>query len=122
MSGGWSLAIPKQSKNKEAAMEFIKFAMNKENMLSIDKSAGFLTTRKDVAEDKDFMAIPFNQQATEMLKNAVFRPAEDKYPAISTEIQSMVESVASGTKPADAIAKYTQNVTRIAGDDKVTNK
>ncbi|WP_238916784.1 ABC transporter substrate-binding protein [Clostridium sp. YIM B02555] len=122
MAGGWSLAIPKQSKNKDAAMEFVKFAMNKENMLTLDKAAGFLTTRKDVAEDKDFMAIPFNQQANDMLKNAIFRPAVDKYPSVSTEIQSMVEAVASGTKPADAIAKYAQNVTRIAGDDKVTDK
>lgn len=120
MSGGWSLAIPKQSKNKDAAMDFMKFAMNKENMLSIDKAAGFLTTRKDVAADKDFMAIPFNQQATEMLKNAIFRPSVDKYPSVSTEIQSMVESVASGTKPADAITKYAQDVTRIAGEDNVT--
>lgn len=120
MAGGWSLAIPKQGKNKDAAMEFVKFAMNKENMLSIDKAAGFLTTRKDVGEDKDFMAIPFNKQATEMLKNAIFRPSVDKYPSVSSEIQSMVESVASGTKPADAIAKYAQNVARIAGDDKVT--
>ncbi|GLC31230.1 extracellular solute-binding protein [Clostridium omnivorum] len=122
MAGGWSLAIPKQGKNKEAAMEFVKFAMNKENMLSIDKASGFLTTRKDVAEDKDFMAIPFNQQANDMLKNAQFRPAVDKYPSVSTEIQAMVESVAAGTKPADAIAKYSQNVTRIVGSDKVTSK
>lgn len=122
MAGGWSLAIPKQGKNKEAAIEFLKFAMNKENMLSIDKAAGFLTTRKDVASDKDFMAIPFNQQATEMLKNATFRPSVDKYPSVSTEIQAMVEAVASGTKPADAMAKYLQNVTRIVGSDKVVSK
>lgn len=122
MAGGWSLAIPKQSKNKEAAYEFLKFAMNKDNMLSIDKAAGFLTTRTDVAADKDFMAIPFNKQATEMLKNAQFRPSVDKYPSVSAEIQSMVEAVATGATPADAEAKYAQNVTRIVGSDKVTNK
>ena len=122
MAGGWSLAIPKQSKNKEAVYEFLKFAMNKDNMLSIDKANGFLTTRKDVAADKDFLAIPFNKQATEMLKNAQFRPSVDKYPSVSVEIQSMVEAVATGTSPADAETKYAKNVTRIVGSDKVTNK
>lgn len=122
MSGGWSLAIPKQSKNKEAAWEFLKFAMNKENMLSIDKASGFLTTRKDVAADESFMAIPFNKQATEMLRNAQFRPSVDKYPSVSTKIQAMVESVATGTKPADAMNKYAQDVARIVGNDKVTSK
>lgn len=122
MAGGWSLAIPSQSKNKDAAFDVLKFAMNKDNMLAIDKASGFLTTRKDVAADASFLAIPFNKQATEMLKNATFRPSVDKYSSVTTEIQSMVESVVTGTKVDDAIAKYGQNVTRIVGSDKVESK
>ncbi len=122
MAGGWSLAIPAQSKQKDAAFEVMKFAMNKDNMLAIDKASGFLTTRKDVASDPSFLAIPFNKQATEMLKNATFRPSVDKYSAVTTEIQAMVESVVTGTKPADAINKYSQNVSRIVGSDKIENK
>lgn len=122
MSGGWGLAIPSQSKNKDAAFEFLKFAMNKDNLLSYNKAAGTLTTRKDVADDPDFTEIPFNKQANEMLQSAVFRPAYDKYSSVTTEIQSMVESVVTGTKPEDAITKYGQNVTRIVGSDKVESK
>ncbi len=57
-----------------------------------------------------------------MLKNATFRPSVDKYSAVTTEIQAMVESVVTGTKPADAINKYSQNVSRIVGSDKIENK
>lgn len=122
MAGGWSLAIPAQSKHKDAAFELLKFAMNKENMLAIDKASGFLTVRKDVAADESYLSIPFNKQATEMLKNAIFRPAVDKYSSVTTEIQIMVESVVTGKTVDEAITKYGQDVTRIVGSDKVESK
>jgi multiple sugar transport system substrate-binding protein len=75
-----------------------------------------------VAKDPEYTKMPFNEIATEYLQNAEFRPAQDKYPEVSTQIQTMVESVTTGTSPEDALKKYAQDVTRIAGEENVTEK
>ena len=54
------------------------------------------------------------------MKNAHFRPANDKYPNVSVEIQTMVEAVATGSKtPKQAAKDYASNVTRIVGEENV---
>lgn len=122
LAGGWALSIPKNGKNKDAAWEFMKFALNKENSLEIDQLSGNITCRADVAKDSAYTSTPFNDIASKFLETAEFRPAVDKYSSVSTEIQTMVESVVSGTNPADAITKYGDDVKRIVGNDKVMEK
>lgn len=122
LAGGWALSIPSNSKHKEEAWNFIKYALNKENTQKLVIASGNITVRADVAKDPEYTKMPFNEIATEYLKNAEFRPAQEKYPEVSTQIQTMVESVATGTSPADAMNKYAQDVTRIAGGDRVMEK
>ncbi|MNU75977.1 Trehalose-binding lipoprotein LpqY precursor [compost metagenome] len=122
LAGGWALSIPSNAQHKEEAWNFIKFALNKENTEKLVIASGNITVRADVAKDPEYTKMPFNEISTEYLKNAEFRPAQDKYPEVSTQIQTMVESVTTGTSPADALNKYAQDVTRIAGEDHVTQK
>lgn len=122
LAGGWALSIPSNSKNKDEAWEFIKFALGKENTQKLVMSSGNITVRADVAKDPEYTKMPFNEIATEYLQNAEFRPAQEKYPEVSTQIQTMVESVATGTSPADAMNKYAQDVTRIVGADHIVEK
>ncbi|MFC7680916.1 ABC transporter substrate-binding protein [Paenibacillus sp. GCM10028914] len=122
LAGGWALSIPSNSKHKEEAWNFVKFALNKENTQKLVIASGNITVRSDVANDPEYTKMPFNETATEYLRNAEFRPAQEKYPEVSTQIQTMVESVATGTSPADAMNKYAQDVTRIAGGDHVIEK
>lgn len=122
LAGGWALSIPSNAQHKDEAWDFIKFALNKENTEKLVISSGNITVRADVAKDPEYTKQPFNEIATEYLKNAEFRPAQDKYPEVSTQIQTMVESVTTGTSPADALKKYAQDVTRIVGQDHVLEK
>ncbi|WP_244226635.1 ABC transporter substrate-binding protein [Paenibacillus protaetiae] len=122
LAGGWALSIPSNSQHKDAAWEVIKYALNKENSKKLVIASGNITVRADVAQDPEYTAMPFNDLATAYLANAEFRPAQDKYPEVSTQIQTMVESVATGTSPADAANKYAQDVTRIVGDGNTIEK
>lgn len=122
LAGGWALSIPSNAKNKDEAWEFIQYALNKENTQNLVTKSGSLTVRADVAKDPGYTELPFNELATDYLQNADFRPSHDKYPEVSTQIQTMVESVATGTSPADAMNKYALDVTRIVGKDHVTEK
>jgi multiple sugar transport system substrate-binding protein len=122
LAGGWALSIPSNAQHKDEAWDFIKYALNKENTLKIVNASGNITVRADVAKDPEYTKLPFNEIATQYLQNAEFRPAQDKYPEVSAQLQSMVESVASGTSPANAAKKFAQDVTRIVGQDKVIEK
>ncbi|GGF95065.1 sugar ABC transporter substrate-binding protein [Paenibacillus albidus] len=122
LAGGWALSIPSNSRNKDEAWAFVQYALGKENTQKLVISSGNITVRADVAKDPEYTQMPFNELATEYLKNAEFRPAQDKYPEVSTQIQTMVESVATGTAPADAMNKYAQDVTRIVGADHVVEE
>ncbi|TJY42470.1 ABC transporter substrate-binding protein [Cohnella pontilimi] len=122
LAGGWALSIPANAKHKDEAWDFIKYALNKDNTKKLILASGNITVRADVGKDPEYTAMPFNEISTDFLQKAEFRPAQDKYPEVSTQIQTMVESVASGTSPENAAKKYAQDVTRIVGKDKIVEK
>ena len=123
MSGGWTLAIPELSDQKDAAWDFIKYCMSKEQYLNAVQLQGVLSTRSDVAEDADYASQPFVQTATKFLEGAYYRPQNDQYTTVTTYIQSMVENVASGSmSPEDAMAQYKSDVENAVGEDACVTK
>lgn len=120
MSGGWTWAIPAKAKNKDASWKVIQALGGKEEQAKRAIAEGNLTVRDDSAELPEYKDQPFIEEATGFLKNAHFRPADDKYPNVSVEIQNMVEAVATGSKsPEQATKDYATNVTRIVGEDNI---
>ena len=123
MSGGWTLAIPELSDQKDAAWDFIKYCMSKEQYLNAVQLQGVLSTRSDVAEDANYASQPFVQTATKFLEGAYYRPQNGQYTTVTTYIQSMVENVASGSmSPEDAMAQYKSDVENAVGEDACVTK
>lgn len=122
MAGGWAWSIPSKSDNKDITMEFIKHLMEPSVYVDAVIALGSIGSRTDVMEKAKYSAMPFMQTATDYLKVASFRPKDSKYAAVSANIQTMVESVVSGTSPADAMATYGVEVARTVGEDHVINK
>ncbi|MCP4180960.1 MAG: extracellular solute-binding protein [bacterium] len=117
MSGGWDLSISSKSTQKTAALKFIKFALNKKNMISYTQIVQNLATRKDVAASKEYPE--HLKAATKFLKFTHFRPASPNYPIVSTKLQNAVESVTIGKAPLQVMDTYATSVERVLGKDKV---
>ena len=123
MSGGWALAIPSLSDQKDASWDFIKWLMNYDNYLNGVTLQGALSARSDVAEDETYASQPFVQLATDFLEYAEYRPQNDEYTKVTTYIQTMVENVASGTlTPEEALDQYKVDVENAVGEDSCINK
>lgn len=123
MSGGWGLAINSECKNKEEALDFIKFATTKDSLVNYSRHGGSLAPRKDVVEDEVYKKDVFRTEATKFLEFTHYRPASEAYPSISTEIQTAVEAVAIGElTPEEAMEAYAKNVKRIVGEENITTK
>lgn len=122
LSGGWALAIPEKADNKDVTFEFMKHMMSPEVYLQAILDQGNICTRTDTAEESEYVAQPFFATATKFLETADFRPQNDQYSSVSTCIQSMVESVVSGTKIEDAMRQYNTDVVRTVGEENVVQK
>lgn len=118
MSGGWTWAMPKNSKNHKAAFKVLQAMNTKEMCLKRALYEGTLTVRDDVAKDSEYLKKPFIKTATTALQNAYFRPKSDLYPKVSIAIQQMVEAVATASKtPKEASDKFTTDVQGIVGKE-----
>lgn len=125
MSGGWALSIAAKAKEKDLGFEFIKLATTKDNQKRYSLLAGDLSPRKDVGTDPDYIDKPGTvfKQATSFLAFTHYRPGNAEYPQVSTQIQAVVEGVASGTlTPEKAMEQFAESVKRTVGTDKTIEK
>lgn len=116
-AGGWAWSIPARSQSKGISISFIEHMMDPSVYTDAIVSIGGIGARTDVKVDDADM--PFNRIASDFLAFASFRPKDSRYPSVSAHIQTMVESVVSGTSPLDAMATYGVDVARTVGEDSV---
>ncbi|TNM67911.1 extracellular solute-binding protein [Streptomyces sp. NP160] len=118
MSGGWLLSVGANAPDKQAAFDFISVALNKENALKYDTENSQIAVRKDVASDPAYTGYnPSFEFFSSLVPVTNFRPATPDYSQISGNIQTAVESVVTGTSPADAAKAYDDGLVGIVGED-----
>jgi ABC-type sugar transport system, periplasmic component len=125
MSGGWTLAVGSKSKNKDAAWDFVKLALNEKNSLNYDIINTQIAVRKDVASDPKYVASnPTNKFFSDLVSITHFRPATTEYPKVSNNIQVAMESVMTGQQSPEQAAKaYDQALaSAVGGADHVVTK
>jgi multiple sugar transport system substrate-binding protein len=121
LSGGWYMCINNLSKKKAAALDFIKFALNKENVLKYVLTVNNLSVRKDVAADPEYPK--YLRAPTDMLKYTHFRPANGQYPIVSSKMSIAVESVATqSATPDQSMNTLVSSTERILGKKAVAKE
>ena len=115
-------SIPENSDNKDLTMEFIEQLNTYDAYKTYIMQAGNTSVRTDIAEDEDYASQPFMTQAAEFLDVAAFRPQNDQYSTVSTSIQQMVEAVASGDTPENAMKQYATSVANAVGEENTTKQ
>ncbi|WIB59901.1 extracellular solute-binding protein [Curtobacterium sp. MCLR17_007] len=117
MSGGWTLAVGKNSKNPQAAFDFISTFLNKDGSLKYDTENSQIAVRKDVAEDSAYTdANPTFKFFSGLVEHTNFRPATSDYSQISNAVQVAMESVMTGQQtPKQAAAAYDDSVVQTVG-------
>lgn len=119
MSGGWTLAVGKNTANPAQAFAFLTTALSKDNALSYDIDNSQIAVRSDVSADPKYTdANPSFGFFSKLVDVTHFRPATEDYSEISNAIQVAMEAVMTGQSSVDdAAAAYDAAVTKIVGAD-----
>ena len=118
-NGGWSYAIPAVAANKDAAGEFIKFAMSTEQVAEYADVTGYVPSRTSALALSELYgeggqgALMADQSAT----IALVRPVHPAYPVISASFGQAVQNILQG---ADVTSEL-QNAARSIDDNIADN-
>ncbi len=119
MSGGWTLAVGKNTENPDLAFDFLSTAVDKDNALAFSIDNSQIAVRADVAADPSYTAAnPSFAFFSSLVKDTHFRPATEDYSQISNAIVVAMEAVMTGQQSvADAAKAYDEAVIQIVGED-----
>ena len=106
--GGENTAITKNTKNMDAAWEFLTWRQEPQNLKAYLVQAGKLPSRQDLAGDETWTGDPVLKVFIEQLQVAKPRAYGDKYPQISAAIQDAIQSAVSGQTDVAAALKKAQ--------------
>ena len=115
MMGGWELAIPQTSKNKELTWELITLMVDPRLMSPWLKQTGFLPTQKSIGSGPELtqlnQAIPYYGDMVSMIPIGKSRPVASEYPQIAEHVRHAIEEVYYGIKqPKQALDDAAQRI------------
>ena len=89
--GGYQYGVNASSKNKEAALEFVRWMSSPETQLRFATQLGLCPTRSAVLDDPQIaQEQPFMQRLKSVFIGALGRPVTPKYPQVSLVLQSEI--------------------------------
>jgi len=118
---GNSLVIPRGSKHKEAAWEFIKFAASREQEIKVCSSAGRIPARRSAANDPKFAKSDLIRTFVKQIENGFTTPVAPGYREVSDTLADRIRSALEGEvdpKTAlDQAARKGQQILNAANED-----
>jgi multiple sugar transport system substrate-binding protein len=89
--GGYQYGVNAATKNRDAALEFVRWMSSPETQLRFAVQLGLASTRPAVFDEPDLAkAQPFMQGLKEVFVGATPRPVTPKYPQVTLALQSEV--------------------------------
>lgn len=107
--GGWNFMVSKFSRNQDAAVKFIRFALSEENQKLLFETGGYIPVNRVVYQDSAFLAQnPDLLYYYELFKHGVHRPFLENYTKISDVISYYVhQAIKNEISVEDALLKAT---------------
>jgi len=94
--GGYQFGVNAASKEKDAAIDFLKYLSTPETQLHFAVTQGLAPTRQEVFDSADLgKANPFMQSLKSVFVGALPRPVTPQYPQVSLVLQSQVSKALS---------------------------
>jgi multiple sugar transport system substrate-binding protein len=120
MMGGWELAIPQSSTNKDLAWELITLMTDPKIMTPWLKQTGFLPTQKTIGSGPDLIqlnqSIPYYASMVSMIPIGNSRPVAAEYPQIAEHVRQAIEDVYDGIKqPKQALDDAAAKSAKVLG-------
>lgn len=89
--GGYQYGVNASSKNREAAIEFVRWMSSPETQLKFATQLGLLPTRPAVLDHPQIaQEEPFMQKLKDVFVGAIPRPVTPKYPQVTLVLQSEI--------------------------------
>jgi multiple sugar transport system substrate-binding protein len=120
LMGGWELAIPKTSKNKELAWELMSTILEPQILSPYLAKHGNLPTQVSIGEgpysSELSKSIPYYDQLISMIQIGRIRPNIPEYPEIADHIRQALDEVYYGLKePKEALDEASEKSAKVLG-------
>jgi trehalose/maltose transport system substrate-binding protein len=117
--GGWELAVSQYSRNRELAVELVRYLTSQEEQKRRAIAGSFNPTIPALYRDPEILAAsPFMGELFETFVNAVARPSRvtgNRYNQVSAEFFGAVHQTLSGqAKPDAAVKEVAQRLDRLS--------
>ena len=116
--GGTCMVIFRGSKNKDIALDFLKFIVNKENQTEWGNALGQIPVNLKSFAEIDTLKHPYLKVFMEQIKTAVPRPIVPDWAAIENNVNPEISAALSGRKTVkEALKAITSKVNKILEEE-----
>ena len=114
--GGYQYGVNASSKNKEAAIEFVRWMSSPETQLRFATTLGLCPTRASVLDQPEIaQEQPFMPQLKSVFIGAIPRPVTPKYPQVSLVLQSEISRAITAGDVKGALQSAKGKIQAIVG-------